>query len=176
LPAAPDEVRPDAPRELEPSERELTQGSLDLELLGRLSRSPTTAPRARVSADVDPAIEPAWRNCGSAGTRAVQCAELQVPLDIAPAARALVTLQRFRLSTDVRHGELHYNPCAATGATPRDLAASGTFDTLAPGVDIVTFDPHGAGADTTLECELIDAFLTSPAEIRGTLASLDATE
>jgi pimeloyl-ACP methyl ester carboxylesterase len=110
-------------------------------------------------------FELSWRSCGISGTRTVECAELQVPLDYdnPESERILIALNRIVVPADVeRRGTLLYNPGGPGGSgkeVARVLASIGSFDAIAPGFDIVGFDPRGVGDSSALECEFIDDFL-----------------
>lgn len=119
--------------------------------------------------DVEPAparaFELSWRDCGTTGGRAVQCAELQVPLDHDDpnSERILIALNRISVPTGVeRRGALLYNPGGPGGSgkdMARVLAGLGTFDSVAPGFEIIGFDPRGVGDSSALQCEYVDAYL-----------------
>ena len=110
-------------------------------------------------------FELSWRSCGTTGTRAVQCAEMQVPLDYdnPDGERILIALNRILAPSDVEHhGTLLYNPGGPGGSgkeLARGIAGIGGFDSIAPGFDIIGFDPRGVGDSSALECAFIDAFL-----------------
>jgi len=127
-------------------------------------------------------FELSWRSCGVSGTRTVQCAELQVPLDYdnPESERVLIALNRILAPADVEHrGSVLYNPGGPGGSgkeLARGLAANGNFDAIAPGFDIIGFDPRGVGDSSALECEFIDEFLagdtgTTPENAMAEMAS-----
>jgi len=107
-----------------------------------------------------------WRDCGTAGTRAVQCAELQVPLDYddPDGERIVIALNRILAPAEFGHrGSVLYNPGGPGGSGKeyaRGLAARGNFDVVAPGFDVIGFDPRGVGESSALQCEFIDAYLS----------------
>lgn len=116
-----------------------------------------------------PGFELSWRSCGTTGTRAVQCAELQVPLDYddPDGERILISLNRIQTPPGVEHrGSVLYNPGGPGGSGKeigRAFASIGAFDVVAPGFDIIGFDPRGVGESSALDCEYVDAYLRGEA-------------
>ena len=110
-------------------------------------------------------LELSWRDCGTTGTRAVQCAELQVPLDYDDLEGEVIVLAlyRFLAPSDGPHrGVLLYNPGGPGGSGKdigRSLAAAGAFDAVAPGFDVIGFDPRGVGDSSALECDSVAAYM-----------------
>lgn len=142
---------------------------------------PTGAAAAAASAEAA-SFELSWRSCGVSGGRRVECAELQVPLDHdkPEGERILIALNRILAPADVEHrGVLLYNPGGPGGSGKeigRILAGIGNFDAIAPGFDIIGFDPRGVGDSSALECEFIDDFLagdtgTTPEDAMQQMAS-----
>jgi len=135
----------------------------ELDLPTMLVRPEATPPEATPQGPTP--FELSWRSCGISGTRTVQCAELQVPLDYdnPESERILISLNRILAPADVEHhGSLLYNPGGPGGSgkeVASSLAGAGSFDALAPGFDIIGFDPRGVGDSSALECEFIDDFL-----------------
>lgn len=119
--------------------------------------------------DIEQTIAPSdmlfWRDCGTTGGRQVQCAELRVPLDHdqPEGEQILIALNRVLAPAGGEHrGSLLYNPGGPGGSgkeAVRSLAAYGNFDAVAPGFDVVGFDPRGIGESSGIDCEFIDEFI-----------------
>ncbi len=102
----------------------------------------------------------AWRACGKAGARTIQCAEIDVPLDHRKAGGPRVTVAINRvLAPGGGVGTLVYNP-GGPGASGKQavvgLAEAGFFEQVAPGFHIVGFDPRGVGDSSAGDCPAID--------------------
>jgi len=92
-----------------------------------------------------------WRNCGVAFDRDVSCAEVAVPLDHDdPDGPSIeISINRIPANPDAEYkGVLFVNP-GGPGESGLDFALgivlNGTADAVAPGYDIVGFDPRGVG-------------------------------
>jgi pimeloyl-ACP methyl ester carboxylesterase len=92
-----------------------------------------------------------WRNCGVVFDRDVRCAEIAVPLDHDdPGGPSIeISINRIPANPDAEYkGVLFVNP-GGPGESGQDMALGlildGTADALAPGYDIVGFDPRGVG-------------------------------
>ena len=90
-----------------------------------------------------------WRGCGTVGDRDVRCTEIEVPLDHAQpeGETILIALNRIAADPSVPYrGVLFVNP-GGPGESGKefmlDLARGRAFDVLAPGYDVVGFDPRG---------------------------------
>jgi pimeloyl-ACP methyl ester carboxylesterase len=93
--------------------------------------------------------EPSWRECGTVRDRDVRCAEIHVPVTHDDPGGPTLQLSINRISADPLlpyRGVLFVNP-GGPGASGKDFAldfaSSGAFDVLAPGYDVVGFDPRG---------------------------------
>jgi pimeloyl-ACP methyl ester carboxylesterase len=111
----------------------------------------------------------AWRDCGLAGTRQVQCAELQVPLDYAEpdGEQILIALNRVLPPPGVEsRGSVLINPGGPGSSgkeVARQIASAGAYDYAAPGLDLVGFDPRGIGDSSGLECEFVEDYFSGEA-------------
>lgn len=141
--------------------------------------SPTPGASGVASASAVPSLPPAqpvsWSDCGGG----FQCGKLDVPLDYANPAGAIVRLELIRLPASdpaARIGSLVVNP-GGPGASGIDFvraAASSLFaGDLRARFDIVGFDPRGVGLSTPVRCvdELDhfvpqDAHADTPADVR----------
>jgi pimeloyl-ACP methyl ester carboxylesterase len=156
------------------------------DLEGRLEAIALATPlaaRAPVEDPVERGFALSWRDCGVAGSRAVQCAEMQVPLDYDDPESELILIALNRIlapATEPHRGSILYNPGGPGGSgkeIARAIASFGGFDAAAPGFDIIGFDPRGVGESSGLECEFIEAYLSgetgdaSPAEAMTEAAS-----
>ena len=114
--------------------------------------------------DEEPGFTLSWRDCGLAGTRQIQCAELQVPLDYAQpdGEQILIALNRALPPAGVEsRASLLINPGGPGGSgkeVARQIASAGAFDNAAPGFDLIGFDPRGIGDSSGLECEFVDDY------------------
>jgi pimeloyl-ACP methyl ester carboxylesterase len=139
----------------------------------------TSATPTDAEAPIDPALEavPAlqWRSCGTFDDRDLECAEVLVPLDYEqPDAEQLPIAMRRIVANPLEpyHGSLLINP-GGPGVTGIDFALrslqGGLFDRIAPGYDIIGFDPRGVGDSGERGCgirpaELFPAAAPPPAE------------
>ena len=90
-----------------------------------------------------------WRGCGTVGDRDVRCTELEVPLDHAQPDGETILIALNRVSADPSvpyRGVLFVNP-GGPGESGKefmlDMARNRAWDVLAPGYDVVGFDPRG---------------------------------
>jgi len=109
-----------------------------------------------------------WRNCGALGDRDIRCAEIAVPVDHADPGGPTLEIAINRIAADpsvAYRGVLFVNP-GGPGQTGKDyaqyLAASGTTDVLAPGFDVVGFDPRGVGDSGERACGPAPTMMTAP--------------
>jgi pimeloyl-ACP methyl ester carboxylesterase len=99
-----------------------------------------------------------WRPCGQFDDRDIECAELGVPIDYAQPSGDTVTLALRRIVAnplEPYRGSMLFNP-GGPGGSGIDAALSlfedGIFDAIAPGFDIVGFDPRGVAASGSRGC------------------------
>jgi pimeloyl-ACP methyl ester carboxylesterase len=103
------------------------------------------------------------------GAHPVQCAELQVPIDYEnpEGERLLIAINRIVASPGAEpRGVLLYNPGGPGGqgkSGARDRAARGDFDAIAPGFDVIGFDPRGVGESSSLDCPFINDYYAGEA-------------
>jgi pimeloyl-ACP methyl ester carboxylesterase len=99
-----------------------------------------------------------WRPCGQFDNRNIECAELDVPIDYADADGERLTLALRRILAnplDPHHGALLFNPGGPGGPgidLALDLFKGGIFNEIAPGYDIIGFDPRGVGESGERGC------------------------
>lgn len=95
-----------------------------------------------------PGPEPVrWRACGHIGDRNINCAEVYVPLDHADPAGEQIAISINRVSANrayPRRGVLLFNP-GGPGESGKTVALDflAEFDQVAPGFDVIGFDPRG---------------------------------
>jgi len=123
---------------------------------------------------VAPRRELEWRACGQFENRNLECAEVEVPVDYdAPDGETLPLAVRRILADPLEphRGALLFNP-GGPGGEGIDSALQafegGVFDAIAPGFDIVGFDPRGVGASGERGCGS-DPAAVSPAETQSEL-------
>lgn len=99
-----------------------------------------------------------WRNCGQFEDHNLECAEVLVPIDYdqPDGARLPIAVRRIRANPlEPYHGALLFNP-GGPGGEGIDFTLSlfegGIFGAIAPGYDIVGFDPRGVGASGETGC------------------------
>jgi pimeloyl-ACP methyl ester carboxylesterase len=116
-----------------------------------------------------------WRACGQFDNRNIECAELEVPVDYADpdGARLTLALRRILASPlEPPRGALLFNPGGPGGPgidVALDAFAYGIFDRIAPGFDIIGFDPRGVAESGERGCgiypeDLYPETMTSPME------------
>lgn len=147
-------------------------------------------PASDVSAADDPADDLAgdrlalspvsWRNCGALGDRDIRCAEIVVPVDHANPSGDTIEIAINRIAADPNvpyRGALFVNP-GGPGETGKGyalyLAASGTTDALAPGFDVVGFDPRGVGDSGERACGPVPAMMTAPDTVEEFIEGMSA--
>lgn len=110
------------------------------------------------SAPVAPSKALEWRACGQFEDRDIECAELDVPIDYAEPAGDQVTLALRRILAnplEPYHGALFFNPGGPGGPgidTALSLFEGHLFDEVAPGFDIIGFDPRGVAESGERGC------------------------
>jgi len=122
-----------------------------------VTAAPGDAPPDGSAADID-VPEPSWRPCGQFDNRDLECAEVLVPIDYtAPDGEKLAVAMRRIVADPLEpyHGALLINP-GGPGGEGIDFALSqlqnGQLGQIAPGFDIVGFDPRGVGASGERGC------------------------
>jgi len=102
-----------------------------------------------------------WRSCGQFQDRNLECAEVIVPIDYErPDGEKLpIALRRILASPlEAYKGALLINP-GGPGGPGIDFALSqfqaGLFDAIAPGYDIIGFDPRGVGQSGERGCGIL---------------------
>ncbi|MEY2931956.1 MAG: hypothetical protein RL033_2705, partial [Pseudomonadota bacterium] len=116
-------------------------------------------------ASVEPTVLD-WRPCGQFADRDIECAELDVPVDYTQPEGELVTLALRRVAAnplEPRRGALLYNPGGPGGGGidgALSLFRANVFDQVAPGFDIIGFDPRGVAQSGERGCgiEAPDAY------------------
>lgn len=110
--------------------------------------SPPVAPRPALS----------WRPCGQFDDRNIECAELEVPIDYQQPEGETLTLALRRVLAnplEPHRGSLLFNP-GGPGGEGIDIALSvfraQLFDAVAPGFDIIGFDPRGVAESGERGC------------------------
>jgi len=110
----------------------------------------------RVSAASAPAI--LWRPCAGAGQERFECARINVPLDYgSPRGRMIeLALIRHRATDPARRiGTIFYEP-GGPGVPGTEFLPALAFDRfpreLQTRFDIVSWDPRGVGASTSVQC------------------------
>ena len=118
--------------------------------------------------------EPSWRSCGRFQDRNLECAEVLVPVDYAaPEGEKLPIAMRRIVANPLEpyRGALLINP-GGPGGAGIDFALQrfqqGIFEAIAPGFDIVGFDPRGVAASGERSCGVL------PAEMYPALADGEA--
>ena len=108
-------------------------------------------PAADIQSETPELTPVTWRNCGVAFDRDVRCAEVSVPLDHddPDGSRIEISINRIPANPDAEYkGVLFVNP-GGPGESGQDFALDlvlgGAADVIAPGYDIVGFDPRGVG-------------------------------
>jgi pimeloyl-ACP methyl ester carboxylesterase len=126
--------------------------SLSLALFACGSEDDTAADTTGDTGNVD------WRGCGTLGDRDVRCAEIEVPLDHdqPDGETTLISINLIPANrSEPRRGLLFVNP-GGPGESGKDFALSmarqGAFDVLAPGFDVVGFDPRGVADSGDRSC------------------------
>lgn len=148
------DVAPPAPEVLgpvAPTPEDTPEDATPVGFLGEPSTEPASAlPVA--SAPLD------WRPCGQFADRNIECAELAVPIDYAQPDGEQLTLALRRVLADPlqpHRGALLFNP-GGPGGRGIDIALSafeaGRFDAVAPGFDIIGFDPRGVAQSGERGC------------------------
>jgi pimeloyl-ACP methyl ester carboxylesterase len=120
----------------------------------------TTAPRLESPLPAAPVAptELHWRACGEFDDHNLECAEVEVPVDYAqPDGEKLPIAVRRILASPLEphHGALLFNPGGPGGEgidSTLSFFKGGIFDQIAPGYDIVGFDPRGVGASGERGC------------------------
>lgn len=99
-----------------------------------------------------------WRPCGQFADRDIECAELDVPVDYTQpeGERLVLALRRIKANPLEPHrGALLFNP-GGPGGKGIDVALSvfraNLFDEVAPGFDIIGFDPRGVAESGERGC------------------------
>ena len=99
-----------------------------------------------------------WRNCGQFENRNLECAEVEVPVDYdQPDGETLLVSVRRILANPLEpyHGALLFNP-GGPGGEGVDFALSlvqnDLFNQIAPGYDIIGFDPRGVASSGGTGC------------------------
>lgn len=130
--------------------------------------------------------ELSWRSCGTFQDRNLECAEVLVPLDYdQPEGEPLPIAMRRIVANPLEpyRGALLINPGGPGGPGidfALDSLQDGIFDAVAPGYDIIGFDPRGVGQSGERGCgiqpeelypetggesvELLDGFVAALAE------------
>jgi pimeloyl-ACP methyl ester carboxylesterase len=99
-----------------------------------------------------------WRACGQFQNRNLQCAEVEVPIDYADPEGETIDIAVRRIVADPSepyHGSLLFNPGGPGGGgidTALTFIKNGLFDIIAPGYDIIGFDPRGVAASGERGC------------------------
>jgi pimeloyl-ACP methyl ester carboxylesterase len=99
-----------------------------------------------------------WRACGQFQDRNLECAEVEVPIDYADPEGETIDIAVRRILADPRqphHGSLLFNPGGPGGEgidTALSFIKNGFFDVVAPGYDIIGFDPRGVAASGEKGC------------------------
>ncbi len=123
-----------------------------------------------------PAPQLRWRSCGESAGRDLFCAELDVPLDYdAPDGETLpIAMNRLLANPAEPHrGVLLFNP-GGPGASGKETAlglhAAGVFDAIAPGFDVIGFDPRGVGESGSRSCGLQPEPAVAPSDMASEMA------
>jgi pimeloyl-ACP methyl ester carboxylesterase len=101
-----------------------------------------------------------WRPCGAINERDVECAELEVPIDYDHPEGEKVAIAMRRVPADPlepHRGSLLFNPGGPGGEGIESALGTlegGIFDQIAPGFDIVGFDPRGVADSGERACGL----------------------
>jgi pimeloyl-ACP methyl ester carboxylesterase len=99
-----------------------------------------------------------WRNCGQFEDRNLECAEVTVPLDydLPEGDEIAISVRRIAANPlEPYHGALLYNPGGPGGEGIDDalsLVQNGLFEMMAPGYDIIGFDPRGVASSGETGC------------------------
>jgi pimeloyl-ACP methyl ester carboxylesterase len=111
-----------------------------------------------VDLSLRPAAALTWRSCGAFQDRDLQCAEVLVPVDYDQLDGEMLPIAMRRIVAnplEPYRGSLLINPGGPGGAGidfALDSLPAGIFDTIAPGYDIVGFDPRGVGESGERGC------------------------
>lgn len=140
---------------------------------------PSGVTSTNTEAPIDPVLEAVpgldWRSCGTFDDRNLECAEVEVPVDYdQPDGEKLPIAMRRVVANPLEpyRGALLINP-GGPGGRGIDFALQtlqgGLFDQIAPGYDIIGFDPRGVGDSGERGCgirspELYPAAAEAPAE------------
>ncbi|HWO08231.1 MAG TPA: alpha/beta hydrolase, partial [Polyangiaceae bacterium] len=105
--------------------------------------------------------ELSWRACGQFEDRNLECAEVMVPVDYGQPGGELLPIAVRRIQAnplEPYHGALLFNP-GGPGGEGIDLALAlfegGIFDAIAPGFDIIGFDPRGVASSGEMGCGIL---------------------
>lgn len=148
---------------------------------GRSAETPEPVPADATGASAEQPIAPtlevpelSWRSCGRFQDRNLECAEVLVPIDYAdPDGEKLPIAMRRIVANPLEpyRGALLINP-GGPGGAGIDFALQrfqqGIFEAVAPGFDIVGFDPRGVAASGERGCGVL------PAEMYPALADGEA--
>ena len=126
-----------------------------------LGPAPTPTPTGlSIRGDVRPVVpvpKLRWKACTGAGQQGFQCATARVPLDYARLSSGFITLALIRhRATDParRIGSLFFNPGGPGGSGVASLPGVTALFTpqLRARFDLVSWDPRGIGASTSIQC------------------------
>ncbi len=147
----------------------LSEGPSDAALSGSLEAAEDSGaePVEPATAERAPLV---WRNCGQFSNRNYECAELQVPVDHAQPDGETFSLALRRIVAnplEPYRGALLVNP-GGPGGEGIDFALQlfefGLFEQVAPGFDIIGFDPRGVAESGERGCGIAPPELYPGAE------------
>ena len=128
------------------------------------SADPESPVEPTLESPIEPTLEVpalAWRSCGQFQDRNLECAEVLVPIDYEQPDGEKLPIALRRILADPREpykGALLINP-GGPGGPGIDFALdelqSGLFDAIAPGYDIIGFDPRGVGQSGERGCGIL---------------------
>ena len=139
--------------------------TVDADPMGGTSRSidpGTTTPDADDSVVANSDVGTLdWSSCGTAAGELIdlECATLSVPLDYSAPAGEKIDIAVARTATaddDARIGSLVFNPGGPGGSGIEFLTSAAALipPEIAERFDLVSFDPRGVGASTSIDCEV----------------------
>jgi pimeloyl-ACP methyl ester carboxylesterase len=121
----------------------------------------TPPPSETIDVTLEAAPVLSWRSCGQFQDRNLECAEVIVPIDYAQPDGETLPIALRRILADPLEpykGALLINP-GGPGGPGIDFALdqfqAGVFDAIAPGYDIVGFDPRGVGQSGERGCGIL---------------------
>jgi pimeloyl-ACP methyl ester carboxylesterase len=126
-------------------------------------------------------LELRWRACGQFDDHDLECAELEVPVDYSQPEGEKLLLAVRRIQADPfepYRGALLFNPGGPGGEgidSSLNYYEGGVFDEIAPGFDIIGFDPRGVAASGERGCGILPPDMypdmaTAPQDLKSALA------